>query len=114
VAPPVTSLGAVVPIDLPIGYYSLSYSFSLTIGGRPVSGSVGPVALTNADGFAFATQVQGTITQFDATRGCGGAAFYGRIDGAVFDRRASRVLEREGTAVVGRTAGQDRFPRDPW
>lgn len=73
VAPPVTSVGSVVPIDLPSGFYSLSYSFAMTIFGRPVSGSVGPVALTNADGTAFATELQGIITAFDINRGCSGA-----------------------------------------
>jgi hypothetical protein len=73
VAPPVTALDAVVPVNLPSGYYSFSYSFAETIFGRPVSGSFGPAALTNSDGYAFATQVQNTINSFDSNRGCGGA-----------------------------------------
>jgi hypothetical protein len=71
VAPPVTSVGSVVPVNLPSGFYSLSYSFSLLVFGRPQQGSVGPLALTNSDGIAFATQLQGTVTAFDNNRGCG-------------------------------------------
>jgi hypothetical protein len=74
-APPVPALGGLVPITLPSGYYSLSYSFAETIFGRPVSGSFGPDALTNYDGYAFATQVQNTISSFNSSRGCSNPAF---------------------------------------
>jgi hypothetical protein len=70
VAPPVPALGDIVPINLPSGYYSLNYSFTFSINGRPVQGSVGPLALINSDGYAFAVAVQDTINTFDNSRGC--------------------------------------------
>jgi hypothetical protein len=75
VAPPVTAVGAVVPVNLPSGYYSLSYSFAETIFGRPVGGSFGPAALINSDGYTFATTVQNTINGFDDSRGCSNPGF---------------------------------------
>ncbi len=75
VAPPVLSPGSVVPTNLPNGFYNYSYSFNLTVFGRPVQGSVGPIPLTNTDGTAFAALVQGNITAFNNTRGCGGNGF---------------------------------------
>jgi hypothetical protein len=70
VAPPVLAPGALVPTDLPNGYYQFTSSFNLSINGRPVSGTTGAISLTNDDGTAFAVLLQGDMTAYNAAHGC--------------------------------------------
>jgi len=103
VAPPVPALGDIVPVNLPVGYYSLSYSFAFLINGRPVSGSVGPLNLINSDGYAFATNVQGTISTFDASRGCNNAGTTCTVTVSPFNGTTFQVLVNLSNAFASGT-----------
>jgi hypothetical protein len=102
-APPTLSLGSIVPTDLPNGTYNFSYSFNLTVFGRPQQGSVGPLVLENTDGTAFAALVQGDIDFANSSHTCGGVGVTCTANVQSFNGTAFEVIYTINGPVAGGT-----------